>query len=116
MSRVSYQSFLDGGLGDDRGATFRPLAEADIATRRKDARREITVAISKQQDRWLRDIEGISGRGVDAAAITRAMIDLAAHLDIDWALMAGGSSVRAAVREAVLVREPTPRRSASTGA
>lgn len=106
MSRVSYQSFLDDESGPGRNASFRPLGEADVATRRKDARRELTVAISKRQARWLREMDEISGRGVDADALVRAMLDLAAQLDVDWALMAGGASVRAAVRTAVLVRQP----------
>jgi hypothetical protein len=39
----------------------------------------------------------------------RAMLDVATHLDVDWALLAGGSSVREAVRRSLLVRESTPR-------
>ena len=106
MSRVSYQSFLDGGASLGAGATFRPLTADEIATRKKNAGRELTVAISKKQARWLREIDEISGRGVDAGAIVRALLDVATHLDVDWALIAGGSSVRAAVRQSILVREP----------
>ena len=108
MSQVSYQSFLDGSTGMGAPATFRPLTDDDITTRKKNAGRELTVAISKKQSRWLREVDEISGRGVDAGAIVRAMLDVATHLDVDWALMAGGSSVRAAVRQSLLVREPTP--------
>ena len=107
MSRVSYQSFLDGGTGMGAAATFRPLTDDDVSTRKKNASRELTVAISKKQARWLREVDEISGRGVDAGAIVRAMLDVVTHLDVDWALIAGGSSVRAAVRHSLLVREPT---------
>jgi hypothetical protein len=38
----------------------------------------------------------------------RALVDLGMELEIDWAMLAGGKSLRAAVREAVLVRRIAP--------
>jgi hypothetical protein len=86
------------------GAVYVRLGEGAITTRRKDARREVTVAVSKAQARWLREVAEISGRGIDEGAVVRALLDLGAELDVDWAVLAGGGSLRAAVREAVMVR------------
>jgi hypothetical protein len=94
------------GIPGGPGATYVRLNSTAITTRRKDAGREIRVAISKAQERWLRDVEELSGRGIDRAAVVRALVDLGMELDLDWAVLAGGKSLRAAVREAVMVRRP----------
>lgn len=107
MRRVSYQSMLRGVPGGP-GAVHVALGPGAIRTRRKDADREVRVALSKPQVRWLKDVEEISGRGVDGAAVVRALVDLGMELEIDWAMLAGGKSLRAAVREAVLVRRIAP--------
>jgi hypothetical protein len=106
---VSYQSMLDEQpLGRGEEGTFARLPDTAITTRRKDAGREVTVSLSKAQARWLKDVEAISGRGIDRSAVVRALVDLGAELDVDWAVLAGGTSLRAAVREAVRVRRPDP--------
>ena len=105
MRPVSYQAMLEG-FPAGPGSTYVRLDGTAITTRRKDAGREITVAISKAQARWLRDVEELSGRGIDGAAVVRALVDLGMELDVDWAVLAGGKSLRAAVREAVMVRRP----------
>jgi hypothetical protein len=108
MSEVSYQTFLTdiGRLGAER---FVPLAPGALATRRKDADRKLTVRISKQQARWLEHIDGITGKGIDADAVVRALIDLGRELDVDWAMLAGAPSVREAVADAVRVRQAASR-------
>jgi hypothetical protein len=108
MSEVSYQTFLTdiGRLGAER---FVPLAPGALATRRKDADRKLTVRISKQQARWLEHIDGIAGKGIDADAVVRALIDLGRELDVDWAMLAGAPSVREAVADAVRVRQAASR-------
>ena len=107
MRRVSYQSMLEGVPGGPT-AVYVSLGPGAILTRRKDAGREVAVALSKPQVRWLKDVEEISGRGIDRAAVVRALVDLWMELEIDWAMLAGGKSLRAAVREAVLVRRAAP--------
>jgi hypothetical protein len=107
MRRVSYQSMLEGVPGGP-SSVYVALGPAAIRTRRKDAGRDVTVAVSKPQARWLKDVEEISGRGIDRAAVLRALVDLGMELEIDWAMLAGGKSLRAAVREAVLVRRAAP--------
>jgi len=104
MSEVSYQTFLSyvGRLGAER---FVALPPGILATRRKDADRKLTVRISKQQARWLEYIEGITGKGIDTDAVVRALIDLGRELDVDWAMLAGGASVREAIADAVRVRQ-----------
>jgi hypothetical protein len=104
---VSYQSMLQG-VPRRPGAIHVALGPGAIRTRRKDADREVRVALSKPQVRWLKDVEEISGRGVDGAAVVRALVDLGMELEIDWAMLAGGKALRAAVREAVLVRRIAP--------
>lgn len=100
---VSYQSML----GEDGGAppgVYVRLGESAIATRRKKASRDVTVALSKSQRRWLREATDLSGAGVDEGQILRALVDLGMELDIDWAMLASGRALRAAVRESVMVR------------
>jgi hypothetical protein len=106
VSEVSYQTFLSdiGRLGAER---FVPLPPNALSTRRKDADRTVTIRISKAQDRWLDHVEAITGKGIDADAIVRALIDLAGELDVDWAMLAGGPSVRSAIADAVRVRQAT---------
>jgi len=108
MSEVSYQTFLSdiGRLGTER---FVPLAPGALETRRKDADRKLTVRISKQQARWLEHVEGITGKGIDADAVVRALLDLGRELDVDWAMLAGAPSVRDAVADAVRVRQAAVR-------
>lgn len=100
---VTYQSML-GEPGGDDGAVYVRLGDAAIRTRRKDARKEIAVALSKPQRRWLREAGELSGDGIDEGQIVRALIDLGMELDVDWAMLASGRALREAVREAVMVR------------
>ena len=46
------------------------------------------------------------GAGIEGAVL-RALVDLGVELDIDWAVIAGGKALRAAVRESVMVRRRT---------
>ncbi len=105
MSAVSYQSILGGSQGG-RGepATFVALPQGAIATRRKDATRSMSIPVSKRQARWLREVAEVSGKGIDEGAVVRALIDLGGELDVEWELLAGGASVREAVRRSVRVR------------
>lgn len=104
MRRVSYQSMLGGPPGGEGGGVYVRLGEGAIGTRRKDARREVAVALSKPQVRWLREAVALSGSGIDEGAIVRALVDLGMELELDWAVLASGKSLRQAVREAVMVR------------
>lgn len=107
MRRVSYQSMLGGPAEDGTsgpGGVYVRLGEGAIGTRRKDARREVTVALSKPQARFLREATALSGSGIDEAAVLRALVDLGMELDLDWAVLASGKSLRRAVRESVMVR------------
>lgn len=101
--RVSYQSVLGPGIAGPR-ADFVRLPESAIGTRAKDARRDVTISLSKAQVRWLNDALDLSGADIDEGAVLRALVDLGRELEIDWALLNGGKALRAAVREAVLVR------------
>ena len=103
MRRVSYQSVLGAATGEHVGVYVR-LGEAAIATRRKDARRDVTVALSKPQERWLKEAIDLSGPDIDEGTVLRALVDLGMELEIDWAVIARGKSLRAAVRESVMVR------------
>jgi hypothetical protein len=103
VRRVSYQSMLGGPPGGDGGVYVR-LGDSAISTRRKDSRRDVTVALSKPQVRWLREATALSGSGIDEGAILRAMVDVGMELDLDWAVLASGKSLRQAVRESVMVR------------
>jgi hypothetical protein len=102
LSSVSYTSMLEREPGGR--AHFDPLPEDAISTRRRDAKRELRVRVSKEQAAFLKEIEETAGDGVDAGATVRALLDLAMRLDVDWALLAGGAGVRRAVRDAVRVR------------
>jgi hypothetical protein len=102
VSRVTYQAILHPEPeGRER---FARLDDGAIATRRRDASKALSVRLSREQARWLRDIEERGGGGVDAGAVLRALVDLAAELDIDWTRLSGGAELRAEVRRAVLVR------------
>lgn len=104
MTRVSYQAIL-GDTGRSAQPEFTPLGPSDIATRRKEATRDVTVRLSKAQRAWLRDIER---RGeVDASAVVRALVDVGRALDIDWDTVGGAGALRDEVRAAVRVRRPT---------
>jgi hypothetical protein len=104
VRRVSYQSMLGGPPGSDSGAVYVRLGDAAIATRRKDSRKDVTVALSKAQARWLREATALSGSGIDEGAILRVLVDLGMELELDWAVLASGKSLRQAVRESVMVR------------
>jgi hypothetical protein len=109
LSEVSYQTFLaDAGLAGS--APFVALPPDALATRRKDASRRLDVRISKRQAKWLDHVENVTGAGIDADAVVRVLIDLGRELDIDWAMTAGAPALRAAVRDAVRVRQATSRR------
>jgi hypothetical protein len=103
VSRVTYQSML-GEPHDERAVVYVRLGQGAIGTRRKDARREVTVALSKPQTRWLREAAELSGSGIDQGAVLRALVDLGMELEIDWPVLASGKSLRRAVRESVMVR------------
>ena len=104
---VSYQSMLGEPGGRPAGVYVR-LGDTAIVTRRKAARRDVTVSISKPQRRWLKEAVALSGSGIDEGAILRALVDLGMELEIDWAVLASGTSLREAVRESVMVRRQAP--------
>ena len=107
MRRVSYQSMLGGPAGGgpgEGGGVYVRLGEGAIGTRRKDARREVAVALSKAQSRWLREATALTGSGIDEGAVLRALVDLGMELELDWAVLASGKSLRQAVSESVMVR------------
>ena len=103
MARVSYQAMLGEGGGPAPAGGFAPLSEEAIATRRREATRELTVSLSKAQLRWLREVEELAGQGIDASAVVRALVDLGRELDVDWTVLARGPELREAVRRSVLV-------------
>ena len=106
MRRVTYQSMLGERDGGPPGVYVR-LGDGAIGTRRKDARRDVKVSLSKAQARWLREAVALSGSGVDEGAILRALVDLGMELELDWAVLASGKSLRGAVRGSVMVRRRT---------
>ena len=106
MRRVSYQSVLGAPTPETVGVYVR-LGDAAIGTRRKDARGEVTVALSKPQGRWMKEAVELSGPDIDEGAILRALVDLGMELEIDWPVIASGKSLRAGVRESVMVRRRT---------
>ena len=63
----------------------------------------MTVALSRPQVGWLKEALALSGPDIDEGAVLRALVDLGTELDIDWAVIASGKSLRAAVRESVMV-------------
>lgn len=103
MRRVSYQAAL-GTSGPETAAVYVRLGDEAISTRRKAARHAVSVELSKAQRRWLKDAVARSGAAVDEGAILRALVDLGAELEIDWAAVTKGRELREAVREAVMVR------------
>ena len=108
MSEVSYQTFLDdiGRRGNERYVPVHPEA---LDTRRRDADRKVTVRISKSQEKWLEQIEAITGKGIDRDALVRVLIDLGRQLEVDWPMTAGAPAMRQAVAESVRVRKTTTR-------
>lgn len=100
---VSYQAMLGAPAGPAAGVYVR-LGDSAIGTRRKDARKEVTVALSRPQRRWLREATELSGTAIDEGQIVRALVDLGMELEIDWAVLASGRGLRQAVRESVMVR------------
>jgi hypothetical protein len=105
MSRVSYQVAL-ATIAPPPPA-FRALDRDAIETRGKDARVTLTVDVSKRQARWLRSAAGSQASAITPDAVVRAAIDLAMELEIDWAAIDGAADLRAAIRDAVLVRRVT---------
>lgn len=101
MKRVTYQG--QPAPAQAPGVYVR-LGPDAITTRRKDARKEVTVPVSAAQSRWLREVEEITGEGIDRGAVVRALIDLGMELEIDWPLLARGKMLRRAVRDSVMVR------------
>ena len=108
MARVTYQAILEDPdePGGRPAGLFEPLGDDAIATRRKDAKRELSVRLSAEQLRWLKDIEELSGSGIDASAVVRALLDVGRELGVDWSLLGSRGELRAAVRDAVAVRRP----------
>jgi hypothetical protein len=103
---VSYQAILEPRGAPAPAHRFEPLDADAIGTRRRDAAAAVPVRVSKAQARWLREVEKASGGAADAGALVRALVDLAAQLDVDWAGVRDGRGLRDAVREGVLVRRP----------
>ncbi len=103
MRRVSYQSVLEAPTGE-LAAVYVRLGDAAIGTKRKAAVKDVTFALSKAQSRWLKEVIALSGPDIDEGAVLRALVDLGMELDIDWAVLARGKALRAAVRESVMVR------------
>lgn len=101
MKRVTYQGIL---APSQTPGVYVRLGPDAITTRRKDARKEVTVSVSAAQSRWLREVAEITGDGIDRDAVIRALIDLGMELKVDWPLLARGKMLRRAVRESVMVR------------
>lgn len=97
MSRVSYQVAFD--RPDAMQPAFEALDPDTIDTRKRDAKVRIAVDLSKRQARWLKT----AGAG-NADAVLRALVDLGMQLHIDWNAVKTSGDLRAAVREAVLIR------------
>ncbi len=109
MRRVSYQGVLGGPpSGPGEGGVYVRLGPDTIGTRRKDARRDITVALSKAQGRWLRETVALSGPSIDEGAVLRVLVNLGMELEIDWPVIARGTALREAVRDSVMVRRRAP--------
>ena len=104
MRRVSYQGVLGGPTPGPGDGVYVRLGPDAIRTRRKDARRDVTVALSKAQGRWLREAVALSGPSIDEGAVLRALADLGMELEIDWPVIARGKALREAVRDSVMVR------------
>ena len=107
MTRVTYQSVLGGPVPSGSGVYVRLGTDA-IDTRRRDARRDVTVLLSKPQSRWMKDAIDVSSTAIDEGVIIRALVDLGMSLDLDWPLLTTGQAVRAAIRESVMVRRTNP--------
>ena len=97
MSRVSYQVAID--RPDVIPSAFEALDSDAIDTRKRDAKVRFAVDLSKRQARWLKT----AGAG-DPDAVLRALVDLGMQLHIDWSAVKTSGDLRAAVREAVLIR------------
>ena len=95
MSRVSYQVAFD--RPDAMQPAFDALDPDTIDTRKRDAKVRIAVDLSKRQARWLKTAG-------DGDAVIRALVDLWMQLHIDWNAVKTSGDLRAAVREAVLIR------------
>ena len=97
MSRVSYQVAFD--RQDAMAPAFEALDSDAIDTRTRDAKVRFAVDLSKRQARWLK-----TACAGDADAVIRALVDLGMQLHIDWSAVKTSGDLRAAVREAVLIR------------
>lgn len=102
MARVSYRAMLEETSGPP--ARWAALTPEDVPTRRREATKAREIRISPDQRRWLREVEEQAGRGVDADAVVRALLDVARRLDVDWSLLRGPAELRRAVAGAVRVR------------
>ncbi|MEW6582907.1 MAG: hypothetical protein AB1416_09120 [Actinomycetota bacterium] len=100
--RVTYQAMLDAA--EPPAPVFAALEAGEVATRRRDASRKVTVQLSKAQAVWLRSVADSAGKGVDVDAVVRALVDVGQALDVDWSSVSGAGQLRRAVREAVRVR------------
>ena len=101
MSRVSYQVAFD--RQESAPPTFEALDVGAIDTRKRDAKIRIAVDLSKRQARWLKGVVA-DADGIDDRAVIRALVDLGAELHIDWSAVKKPADLRAAVREAVVIR------------
>ena len=108
MRRVSYQGALGGPVRAPGDGVYVRLGPDSIRTRRKDARRDVTVALSKAQGRWLREAVALSGPSIDEGAVLRVLVDLGMELEIVWPVIARGKALREAVRDSVMVRRRAP--------
>ena len=100
MSRVSYQVALD--RTDTPAPMIGALDPGAIDTRKRDGVVRVSVKLAKRQTRWLQD----AAAGTDTGTVLRALVDLGMELDIDWGAITKPAEVRAAVRDAVLIRRP----------
>jgi hypothetical protein len=107
MARVTYQGMLAATPGGAAGGSrYVDLPAGAVRTRRKDARASLTVKVSKDQRRWLREVAEVTGGKVDEDAVIRALIDVGRELPVDWPLVASGAALREAVAASVGVRAP----------
>lgn len=102
MARVSYRAMLEEAGGPP--VRWAALTPEDVATRRREATKTQAIRLSPEQRRFLREVEEQAGRGVDADAVVRALLDVGRRLDVDWSLLRGPADLRRAVAGAVRVR------------
>ena len=104
MRRVSYQSVLGAEAGRPRRASTCAWARAPShPPQGRAARRSPSRSRRPSAAGCATPIE-LSGPDIDEGAVLRALVDLGMELEIDWAVIARGKALRAAVRESVMVR------------